>query len=189
MCESHCSTKYRSRSLGQGISRVSTSRRSTMQGLVVVGLIVDIECWHKMCQSHWIYRSKSPDQGTCKVCTLRRSTMQGLVVVGLRVEEILNINVKWVKVNATWYTGQGHQVKEPAESVHWEKAIHKQWFIYNFIPKRPRTRLSYIKWILLENHCVHYRIFHYNFLSPGTHWDLKCESQSKNVSTGLGMRR
>ena len=66
---------------------------------------------------------------------------------------------------------------------------HFQWFIYNFTPMRPRTRLGYIKWVLLENHCVHYRIFHYNFVSPGTHWDLKCEFQSKNVSTGLGMRR
>ena len=56
--------------------------------------------------------------------------------------------------------------------------------IYNFIPMHPRTRLGYIKWILLENHCVYYRIFHYNFVSPGTRWDLKCESQSKIVSTG-----
>ena len=31
--------------------------------------------------------------------------------------------------------------------------------------------------------------FRYNFVSPGTCWDLKCESQSKNVSTGLGMCR
>ena len=31
--------------------------------------------------------------------------------------------------------------------------------------------------------------FPYNFVSPGTRRDLKCESQSKNVSTGLGMRR
>ena len=33
--------KYRSRSLGQGTCQVSTSRRSSMQGLVVVGLIVE----------------------------------------------------------------------------------------------------------------------------------------------------
>ena len=37
----HWSAKYRSRSLGQGICRVSTSWRSTMQGFVVVGLIVE----------------------------------------------------------------------------------------------------------------------------------------------------
>ena len=33
--------KYRSRSPGQGIRRVSTLRRSTLQGLTVVGLIVE----------------------------------------------------------------------------------------------------------------------------------------------------
>ena len=64
------------------------------------------------------YRSRSPDQGTCKVRTLRRSTMQGLVVVGLIVEAISNINVKYIKVTAVLYIGQGHRVKNPAESVH-----------------------------------------------------------------------
>ena len=34
-------TKYRSKSPGQGICRVSTLRRSTLQGLTVVGLIVE----------------------------------------------------------------------------------------------------------------------------------------------------
>ena len=33
--------KYRSRSPGQGICQVSTWRRSTLQGLMVVGLIVE----------------------------------------------------------------------------------------------------------------------------------------------------
>ena len=33
--------KYRSRSSGQGICQVSTLRRSTLQGLMVVGLIVE----------------------------------------------------------------------------------------------------------------------------------------------------
>ena len=41
MWQKHCSAKYGSKSLGQGICRVSTSRRSTTQGLVVVGLIVE----------------------------------------------------------------------------------------------------------------------------------------------------
>ena len=41
MYQSHWSAKYRSRSPGQGTCLVSTSRRSTMQGLVVVGLIVE----------------------------------------------------------------------------------------------------------------------------------------------------
>ena len=62
--------------------------------------------------------------------------------------------------------------------------LQHQWFIYNFIPIRPRTRLGYMKWVLLENHCVHYRIFHYNFVSPGTRWDLKRESQSKKCEYG-----
>ena len=37
--------KYRSRSPGQGICRVGTLRRSTLQGLIVVGLIVE-EMWN-----------------------------------------------------------------------------------------------------------------------------------------------
>ena len=37
---SHWSAKYRSRSPGQGMCRVSTCRRSTMQGLVVIGLTI-----------------------------------------------------------------------------------------------------------------------------------------------------
>ena len=41
MCPSHWSAKYRSRSPGQGTWRVSTSRRSTIQGLNVEGLIVE----------------------------------------------------------------------------------------------------------------------------------------------------
>ena len=41
MCKSRWSAKYRSRSLGQGTCRVLTLRRSTMQGLVVVGLILE----------------------------------------------------------------------------------------------------------------------------------------------------
>ena len=40
-CVSHWSTKYRSRSLDQGTCKVSTSR-STTQGLVTVGLIVEV---------------------------------------------------------------------------------------------------------------------------------------------------
>ena len=44
--------------------------------------------------------------------------MQGLVVVGLIVEAISNINVKCMKVTAALYIGQGHRVKNPAESVH-----------------------------------------------------------------------
>ena len=38
--------------------------------------------------------------------------MQGMVVVGLIVEELSNINVKFVN-----YIGQGHWVKVPAKPV------------------------------------------------------------------------
>ena len=44
--------------------------------------------------------------------------MQGLVVVGLIVEEIWNIDVKFVIVTGAGHIGQGQRVKEPAESVH-----------------------------------------------------------------------
>ena len=40
-CKSQWSVKYRSRSPSQGTCRVRTLRRSTMQGLMVVGLIVE----------------------------------------------------------------------------------------------------------------------------------------------------
>ena len=42
MCQRHWSAKYRSRSPDQGTCRVTTSRRSTLQGLVVEGLIVEV---------------------------------------------------------------------------------------------------------------------------------------------------
>ena len=41
MCQSQWSVQYRSRSPGQGICRVSTLRRSILQGLMVVGLIAE----------------------------------------------------------------------------------------------------------------------------------------------------
>ena len=52
--------------------------------------------------------------------------MQDLVVVGLIFEEILNINVKCVKVTGVQNIGR-HQVKVPAESVHREEALYKVW--------------------------------------------------------------
>ena len=55
--------------------------------------------------------------------------MQGLVAVGLIFEEIPNINIKYVKVIAVQNTGQGHQVKVPAESVHREEALHEVWWL------------------------------------------------------------
>ena len=78
---SNADAKYRSRSPGQGTCQVCTSRRSTMQGLVVVRLIVE-KIWNvnvncvkvngaqNIGQGHWVYISaKSGGQGdvSCKV--------------------------------------------------------------------------------------------------------------------------
>ena len=65
MCQSHWSAKYRSRSPVQGTCRISTSRRSNTQGLVVVGLIVkkiwnvNVNCVkvtgvRNIGQGHWV---------------------------------------------------------------------------------------------------------------------------------------
>ena len=45
MCQSHWSAKYRSRSPGQGTCRVSTSRRSIIQGLVVYICLIVEDIW------------------------------------------------------------------------------------------------------------------------------------------------
>ena len=94
-CVSHWSAKYRSRSPGQGTCRVSTSRRSNIQGFVAEGLTVE-DIWKGDVKGVKVKGVRNIGQGHC-ICTLRRSTMQGLVVVGLIVEEILNIDVKCVK--------------------------------------------------------------------------------------------
>ena len=85
-----------------------------MQGLVVVGLIVEHRC--KMSQSHcsMTYRSRSPNQRTCRVTTLRRSIMQGLVVVGLIVEEIWNLDIKMYKSHWSRKFRSRSSVKVPA---------------------------------------------------------------------------
>ena len=54
--------------------------------------------------------------------------MQGLVVVGLIVEEILNVDVKCVKVTGAQNIGR-HWVKVSAESVHPEEALSKVWWL------------------------------------------------------------
>ena len=73
---------YRSRSPGQGICQVSTLRRSTLQGLVVVGLIVeeilnvDIKCVkgtgaQNIGQGHQVkipIKSVHLEEALCKVC-------------------------------------------------------------------------------------------------------------------------
>ena len=76
ICQSHWSAKYRSRSPGQGTCQVCTSRRSTMQGLVVAHLIVE-KIWNvkvngaqNIGQGHWVNISaQSGGQGdvSCKV--------------------------------------------------------------------------------------------------------------------------
>ena len=73
------------------------------------------------------YRSRSPGQGICQVSTLRRSTLQGLMVVGLIVEEISNVDTKYVKITGAQKIGQGHRVKVTAKSVHLGEALCRVW--------------------------------------------------------------
>ena len=54
--------KYRSRSPGQGICRVSTLRRSILQGLMVVGLIVE-EIWNVDAKSVKVTGAQNIGQG------------------------------------------------------------------------------------------------------------------------------
>ena len=67
-CKSQWSTKYRSKSPSQGTCGVHTLRRSTMQGLMVVGLIaeeilnVDVKCVKGTGARN---RSRSAGQDTC----------------------------------------------------------------------------------------------------------------------------
>ena len=73
------------------------------------------------------YRSRSPGQGICQVSTLRRSTLQGLMVVGFIVEEISNVDTKYVKITGAQNIGQGHRVKVTGKSVHLGEALCKVW--------------------------------------------------------------
>ena len=45
------------------------------------------------------------------------------MVVGLIVEEISNVDAKYVKVTGEQNIGQGHRIKVPANSVHLEEAL------------------------------------------------------------------
>ena len=54
-----------------------------MQGLVVVGLIVE-KIWNdkrKLCQSHWSTKYRSSSPGTCQVRRSGRCVMQGMMAV------------------------------------------------------------------------------------------------------------
>ena len=53
--------------------------------------------------------------------------MQGLMDVGLIVEEISNVDAKYVEVTGAQNIGQGHRVKVPAKSVHLGEALCKVW--------------------------------------------------------------
>ena len=65
-----------------------------MQGLVVVGLIVEdiLDVDVKCVKRHWSakYRPRSLGQGICRVSTSRRSTVHGLVAT---LEELWNVDV------------------------------------------------------------------------------------------------
>ena len=130
-CKSQLSAKYRSKSPSQGTCRVRTLRRSNMQGLVVVGLIGDIEHGRKMCKMHWSakYRSRSPGQDTCRVSTSKRSTIQGLVARGLYIWGDLERWRKLCQSHCSQNIGQDHQVMNSAESVHWKEAFCKVWWL------------------------------------------------------------
>ena len=58
-----------------------------------------------------------------------RSRSLGLVVVGLIFEEIPNINIKCVKVTGVHNIGQGHQVKVSDKSGHREEVLYKVWWL------------------------------------------------------------
>ena len=49
------------------------------------------------------------------------------MVVGLIVEEISNVDPKYVRVTGAQNTGPGHRVKVPAKSVHLGEALCKVW--------------------------------------------------------------
>ena len=49
------------------------------------------------------------------------------MVVGLIVEEISNVDAKYVKVTGAQNIGQGHRVKVPAKSVHLEDIGQGHW--------------------------------------------------------------
>ena len=52
------------------------------------------------------------------------------MVLGLIVEEISNVDAKYVQITGAQNIGQGHRVKVPAKSVHLEKALCKVWKLY-----------------------------------------------------------
>ena len=49
------------------------------------------------------------------------------MVVGFIVEEISNVDAKYIEVTVAQNKGQGHRVKVPAKSVHLGEALCKVW--------------------------------------------------------------
>ena len=120
-------TGVQNKGQGHRVKVPAKSRRSTIQGLVAEGLIVE-DTWKGDVKGVGQWSAKYRlSQATFRVRTLRRSSMQDLVVVGLIVEEILNVNVKCEKGTGAQNIGQGHRVKVPAESVHLGEALCKVW--------------------------------------------------------------
>ena len=76
MCQSHQSAKYRSRSPGQRTCRVNTSRRSTIQSLVVEGLIIeDIQMGDSFCVE--VLRPSQPNGVMSSAVSLPNHTFTG----------------------------------------------------------------------------------------------------------------
>ena len=91
------------------------------------------------------YRSRSPGKGICQVSTLRRSILQGLMVVGLIVEEISNVDAKYVKVTGAQNIGQGHRIKVPAKSVHLGEAMQGLVVVSLIVEKIWNVKVNCVK--------------------------------------------
>ena len=79
-----------------------------MQGLMVVGFIVD-EILRVGFKNDKVTSARNTlDQCGCKVGTSRKSHMQGLMVVGFIIDEILRVAFKNDKVTRARNIGQGH---------------------------------------------------------------------------------
>ena len=114
ICQSHCSVKYRSRSLHQGASWVSVKEKHYARFNSSTNYSWwDRLGWREFCQSHWNikYRSRSPVQGVCWVRMSRRNTMEGLKVLETKADEIARVDTKFVWVTGAYNIGQGHGVK------------------------------------------------------------------------------
>ena len=131
MCQSHWSAKYRSRSPGQGTCRVSTLRRSTIQGLTE-GLTVE-GIWKGDVKGVKVNGARNISVKITESRYLRSDYIEKPYARfgGCRhyIEETLNVLVKCVKRTGAQNIGQGNRVKIPAESVHLGEALCKVWWL------------------------------------------------------------